>query len=68
MKEATLSFRSVHKIMKNSAEDMLVSKDAVELMIKCAADYIRQKTYKAREITLLSKKRIIKKRGLELAI
>ncbi|MEW6069754.1 MAG: histone-like protein [Candidatus Thermoplasmatota archaeon] len=68
MKEVALSFRSVHRIMKSVADDMLVSKDAVELMIQCAVDYIKQKTYKAREITLLSKKRTIRKRGVQLAV
>lgn len=68
MKESPLSFRSIHRIMKNAAGDMLVSKEAVELMIKCTVDYITQKTYKAREITLFSRRRIIKKRGLELAV
>jgi histone H3/H4 len=63
-----LPFENVRRIMKQSAEDMKITRDAVELMIECVVDYIRQKTYKSREITKECKMRTIKKRHLELAL
>lgn len=63
-----LPFENVRRIMKQSSDDMKITRDAVELMIECAVDYIRQKTQKARDITIHARMRTVQKRAVELSL
>lgn len=65
-----LPYNNVRRIMKNvvRAKDMLVSRNAVELMRELAEEYIERRTLKAMLIAKNGRKRTIMRRDLELTI
>ena len=66
----SLPHHNVRKIMKDAVKnkDMLVSRDAAELMIELAEQYIERRTLKAMLIANDAKKKIITKHHLELTM
>ena len=66
----SLPYNNVRKIMKDAVKnkDMLVSRDAAELMIELAEQYIERRTLKAMMIAKDGKKRRITKAHVELTI
>ena len=65
-----LPHHNVRKIMKNAVKnkDMLVSRDAAELMIELAEQYIERRTLKAMLIAKDARKRRITRVHVELTI
>jgi len=66
----SLPHHNVRKIMKDAVKnkDMLVSRDAAELMIELAEQYIERRTLKAMLIAKDARKRRITKAHVELTI